>query len=406
MTPVVFATPFLGFNTMRFLRAVAALPDVKVGLVTASPADAIPADLRPSIAAHYGIKDGMDPQQIADATRWLSGQLGGCERLLGMYEQLQVPLGEVRDALGIEGMGAEAAKNFRDKARMKDVLRAAGLPCARHRLVASADAAAGFGREVGYPLIIKPPAGAGSVATHRVADEGELRAAIGSMKVGPGNLALCEEFMQGLERSFEVVSVGGVPVWHSLTMYDPPPIDVVRNRWIQWTVCLPREVEDPAFDDVRGAGFAALKALGMGTGLSHMEWFRRPDGTLAISEIAARPPGAQIMRLMSFAGEVDMYARWARLMVSDAFAAPERKYAVGAAFLRGQGEGRVVALRGLEAAQDKVAGLVVEAHLPRLGMWPSGSYEGEGYVIVRHEETEVVQRALRDIVGHVRVDLG
>lgn len=406
MTPVVFASPFLAHNTLRFLRATVALPDVRVGLVTSSPVDAIPSDLRPLIAAHYGIKDGLDAQQIADGTRWLAGQLGGCHRLIGMYEQLQVPLGEVRDALGIRGMGAAAARNFRDKAQMKDVLRGAGLPCARHRLVASVGAAVAFAGEVGYPIIVKPPAGAGAVSTHRVVDEAMLRATFEGMRVGPGNVALCEEFMRGEERSFEVVSIDGVPVWHSLTMYDPPPIDVVSNPWIQWTVCLPREVDDPVFGDVRQAGHAALQALGMRTGISHMEWFRRPDGSLAISEIAARPPGAQIMRLMSFAGEVDFYQKWARLVVHDVFEAPERKYAVGAAFLRGQGKGRVVAVRGLEEAQRKVAGLVVEAQLPEVGMWPTGSYEGEGYVIVRHPETAVVQQALRDLVGTVRVDLG
>ena len=70
----------------------------------------------------------------------------------------------------------------------------------------------------------------------------------------------------------------------------PNPLDVVRNPWIQWCVLLPKEVEDPRYDDVRKAGYAALQALGMDTGMSHMEWFRRPDGRLAISEIAARPP--------------------------------------------------------------------------------------------------------------------
>lgn len=406
MTPVVFATPFLGFNTLRFIRAAAALPDVKLGLVTGSPTEAIPADLRPHIAAHYGIADGMDPQQIADATRWLAGKLGGCHRLLGTFEQLQVPLGEVRDALGIPGMGAAAARNFRDKARMKDVLRGAGLPCARHALAPSVGAAVAFAERAGLPLIVKPPDGAGSVATHRVDDIETLKRVVANGLLCSGRPVLCEEFVQGLERSFEVVTVGGAPVWHSLTLYDPQPIRVVENPWIQWTVCLPREVDDPAFDDVRRAGFAALEALGQTTGLSHMEWFRRPDGSLAISEIAARPPGAQIMRLMSFAGEVDFYQKWARLMVHDAFEPPPRTYAVGAAFLRGQGRGRVKAVRGLEAAQQRIEGLVVEVEMPRLGMFPTGSYEGEGYVIVRHAETAVVQQALRDIVEHVRVDLG
>ena len=37
----------------------------------------------------------------------------------------------------------------------------------------------------------------------------------------------------------------------------------------------------------------ALAALGMGTGLSHMEWFLRKDGSPVVSEVGARPPGAK-----------------------------------------------------------------------------------------------------------------
>ncbi|MCA9540616.1 MAG: hypothetical protein KC620_17075, partial [Myxococcales bacterium] len=222
-----------------------------------------------------------------------------------------------------------------------------------------------------------------------------------------GRPVLCEEFVQGLERSFEVVSVGGEPVWHSLTMYDPQPIRVVENPWIQWTVCLPREVDDPTFDDVRRAGFAALKALGQGTGLSHMEWFRRKDGSVAVSEIGARPPGARIMNLMSYAHDTDMFVRWARLMVHEEFDAPTRKFAAGAAFFRGQGSGpRIKAIHGLDDAQKAVGHLVVETSLPKVGATVSSSYEGDGYAIVKHERTDVVAEALRTLINMVRVERG
>jgi len=59
-------------------------------------------------------------------------------------------------------------------------------------------------------------------------------------------------------------------------------------------VVLPREVDHPMFDDIRDSATAALQALGQTTGLTHMEWFRRADGSIAISEVASRPPGAQI----------------------------------------------------------------------------------------------------------------
>jgi hypothetical protein len=165
-------------------------------------------------------------------------------------------------------------------------------------------------------------------------------------------------------------------------------------------------VDHPRYDDIRRIAFRALEVLGMTTGVTHMEWFRRPDGSIAISEVAARPPGAQFCTLISYANDFDFYAAWARSVVYERFEPPERKYSAGAAYLRGQGEGRVRAIRGLDDVVAELGPLVVETRIPRPGQGPSGSYEGEGFVIVRHPETAVVERALKRIVEAVRVDLG
>ena len=52
------------------------------------------------------------------------------------------------------------------------------------------------------------------------------------------------------------------------------------------------------------------------------------------------------------------------------------------------------------------AWLVMEVKLPREGQAPSDSYEGDGFVIIRHPDTGVVQQALADIVKIVRVEVG
>jgi hypothetical protein len=143
----------------------------------------------------------------------------------------------------------------------------------------------------------------------------------------------------------------------------------------------------------------------MGTGMSHMEWFRRHDGTIAISEVAARPPGAQITTLMSYAHDTDMVKAWARLMVFGEFEPPARHYAAGAVYLRGMGRGRVAAIHGLEQAQQELGGLVVEARLPEIGQPNNEGYEGEGFIIVRHPETAVVEQALSRLASIVRVEL-
>jgi hypothetical protein len=406
MANAVFVAPFLLPATVRFIAAAAFLPDVRLGLISQDPEERLPDDVRSALSGHYRVADGTDAQQIADATRFMASRLGSVDRLLGMLEQLQVPLGEVRDALGIAGMGAAVAHNFRDKARMKTVFEANGVPCAGHRLARSAGEARSAAAELGYPLVAKPPAGAGARSTFRVEGETQLERWLHVDPPDDRNPVLLEQVVAGAEHSFDSVLIDGDLVWHSISRYLPTPLEVIENPWIQWAVLLPRDISGVEFDPIRHHALAGLRALGLRTGLTHMEWFRRPTGDVAISEVAARPPGAQFTSLLSYAHDVDMYAAWARLEIFGDFSPPERRYAVGAAYLRGQGNGSVVGIHGLDVLQRELGDLVVEAHLPREGQPSSGTYEGEGHVILRHPDTSVVEAGLRRVVEVARVELG
>ncbi len=154
MPHVVFVAPRFLENTNRYVRAFAALDGVTLSVVSADPEALIPAELRPRVAAHYAVADALDGAQITAAVRALGRHIGPVDRLAGALEQLQTPMAQARDALGIEGINAAVARNFRDKDRMKDVLRAHGVPVARSALVRSARELARFIGHVGYPGIV------------------------------------------------------------------------------------------------------------------------------------------------------------------------------------------------------------------------------------------------------------
>src|SRR5215203_5801256 len=403
---VIFAAPYFTENATRFIQATVGQPGVRVAVISQDAQEHLAQHLRDRVAGHWKVEDIFDPGQLAHAARVLSGHFGPVHRLYGAYEQLQVPLAEAREMLGVEGMSAEAARNFRDKSRMKNVLREAGVPCARHRLAHDEAEGWSFAEEVGYPLVLKPPAGAGAQSTFRVDNAEAFGEALRISAPTRHQPVLIEEFITGEEHSLETISIGGRAVWHSLTHYYPTPLEVLRNPWIQWCLLLPREIDGPQYGDIRQAAGAALTALGMDTGLTHMEWFRRGDGSVAISEVGARPPGAQITTLVSRAHDIDFLHAWARVMVYGEFEPPERRYAAGAAFLRGQGSGRVRAVHGLEQAERELGDLVTDVKLPQVGQEQARSYEGEGYVILRHPDTEVVKQALQHLISIVRVELG
>jgi hypothetical protein len=175
---------------------------------------------------------------------------------------------------------------------------------------------------------------------------------------------------------------------------------------MQWVVLLPRDISGPEYVGIRQVAPVALRALGLTTGLTHMEWFRRPDGSVAVSEVGARPPGAQITSMLCYAHDFDLYRAWAQLMVHGTFEPPARQWSAGTVYLRGQGAGRVTAVHGLDQLPPAVADLVVDSRLPSLGQPSSGSYEGDGYIIVRDRGTAAVTAALKTILTTVRVELG
>jgi hypothetical protein len=319
-------------------------------------------------------------------------------------------MAEAREAAGIEGMGPAVARNFRDKDRMKEVLRAHGVPVARSALARSPAELRAFVDRVGLPVIVKPPAGLGARATARVEDPAEL-AALAPSASAPLQV---EEYVRAREHTCETVTVRGAPVWRSGTRYFPSPLEVLETPWVQYCVLLPREEDDPTwtrFHPVNGAALAALLGAeaptAAGTALTHMEWFLREDGTALVNEVGARPPGAQIMPLMSIAHDRDFVAAWAELIAFDRFTPAPRRHAAGAAFLRGQGRGaRVVSVDGVEQAVAELGDALVELRAPRVGQPRAESYEGEGFAHVRSPTTDGAKRALRTLIERIQVRYG
>ena len=399
MRNVIFAAPFPLETTMRFARAAARLDNVRLlGLVQEPP--------RGDDAGLYGdivhVPDALDARQLIAGALKLRERNGPIHRVLGILEPLQVQLAQVREALGVQGADAVTADLFRDKARMKERVRAAGLRVPhsfRVRTVAEVHAAA---EKLGYPLIVKPIAGAGSADTYKVDDRAELDKVLVAMR--HVHEASVEEYIDGEEFTFDTVSIGGVPSFVNVAQYLPKPIVARSQEWVSPVIITVRDLEQPKLQPGIELGKNVLKALNMGDGFTHMEWFRKDDGGLAIGEIAARPPGAHIVLANSYAHDIDMYRVWARAVVDDAFDGPfERKYAVGTAFLRGVGRGRVTSVTGVDAANAKVGHLVVKSKLPQRGDPRSDSYEGDGYVMVRHPDTEVVKAALKVIIETIAI---
>lgn len=413
MPHIVFVAPHFLENTNRYLSAFANLKGVKLSVISADPITGLPSDLAAKIEGHYQVRDIGDGNQLAGAAKALQQAFGPIDRLTGALEQLQLPMAQAREKVGIPGMHTEIARRFRDKDRMKEVLREHGVPVAKSALVSSPDELRAFVMKVGLPIIVKPQAGLGARSTQRVETEADLKA-LDSLGLTPSRdrPLQAEQFVVAREHTCETVSIHGKGIWRSGTRYFPTPLEVLETPWVQYCVLLPREAE-PTWTKFAPINEAALQALYgpkpevVGTALTHMEWFLLEDGSMLVNEVGARPPGVHIMPLMSLSHGVDMISVWAELIAFDRFTPLTRTCASGAAFFRGQGSGdRVVRVEGIEKAIELTRDTLVEMRTPKVGMARAPGYEGEGWATVKHATTEGVKQALLSLIQNVQVRYG
>ncbi len=398
---VIFVAPFPSDPTLRFLRATSKLDDIRLLGVVHTPPPGDDAKLFHDIVR---VTEPMNLQDTIDGVEVLKRRHGEPHRVIGILEAMMVQLALTREHHEVKGTSSKAAELFREKAKMKDALRAAGLPVAKHKILRSEEDARAFAGQVGFPMVLKPPAGMGSRSTFRVSSLDELFEALRGMNVSTDKPMLAEEMLRGVEHTHETITIGGEPVAHSFAQYYPGCLEVLENPWIQWACILPREVDTPMHTKAKAAGVAAIKALGLDDGMTHMEWYEKADGTIAIGEIAQRPPGPQLCHMTGVVNDVDIYRAWARAVVDGELDAPwDRKYAAGTAFIRGMGRGRVAAVRGIRETHEAVGPHLVEAKLPSIGQPKGDSYEGDGYVMVRHESTEKVKEMVKTIIETIKI---
>ena len=161
---------------------------------------------------------------------------------------------------------------------------------------------------IGYPVILKPIAGAGSADTYRIDNIDDLRAVLPRLRHVP--MVSVEEFVDGEEYTFDTITINGKIAYYNIAWYRPRPLIARSNEWISPQVIALRNVDQPELEGGVRMGYEVIAALGFDTGFTHMEWYRTADGEVVFGEIGARPPGAFQVDQMKYACDFDVFGAW------------------------------------------------------------------------------------------------
>ncbi len=400
---VVFLAPHYPPEMQQFTRGLAEVGAEVYG-VGDQPAAALPPALKPYLSDYLHVAHMMDEDHvIGRVTQWLRGR--EVDRVLANWEPLMVCAARLRERYGMPGMSVETTRGFRDKELMKERVRAAGLRVPhsqRVRTVAEVHEAA---ERIGYPLIIKPISGAGSADTYKVDERAELDRVLTAMR--HVHEASVEEYIDGEEFTFDTVSIDGAPRFMNVAQYLPKPIIARSEEWVSPVIITVRDLRQEKLAAGIELGRGVLRALGMGDGFTHMEWFLKPNGEAVFGEIGCRAPGAKLVDQMNYSCDIDLFREWARVVCHRRFEATvDYKYNTAIIFKRAKGRGRITRVEGLDAFMRAHGRHVVEQKLLPVGThrrdWKQ-TLISDGHIMLRHPDWATAYELAFEVAGKVHL---
>ena len=343
----------------------------------------------------HHVVDTDDSAAVLAAVKGLDRPIAG---VASSSEYWVATAGEVAAALGLPHPDPDAVRACRDKARQRAILHAAGVPGAEFGAATSAGEAVEHAERIGFPVVVKPVAGSGSVATRLCRTPDEVRAAARLVLDGdPAELGLpvqdsvlVEEYLDGPEFSVETLGTEVVGVTAKHLGAAPWFVEVGHDF--------------PVDAPVGSTAIKALEALGLGWGAAHVELRMTARGP-RIVEVNPRLAGGMIPRVIEAAIGIDVIAHVVAIAAGlQRPTTPRKDGHASIRFLVAERSGVIDEVSGVEQARAQPG--VVEVELTK----PVGTEitlrhsftDRLGYVIAAANSGSVAARAAETAARVVR----
>ncbi|MCL2731315.1 MAG: hypothetical protein FWE15_14975, partial [Actinomycetia bacterium] len=200
-----------------------------------------------------------------------------------------------------------------DKAVQKDLLVRAGVPVATHRrITAVADVADAADQRLGWPVVVKPRRGFGTLGTHVVRDRAHLAGLLAHGVFGATPGLPASMTASGMHRPADEIP-GGLVAEALVRVRAEYHVEILRDRG-QELYNLPARYVAPVlgsplvgsvllqpgteYDATCALARAAADALNLTTGFAHVEVLLDEEGVWRVGEIGLRPGGARVPDLL------------------------------------------------------------------------------------------------------------
>lgn len=269
--------------------------------VLLTDAAAVPADPQERSAqlagyAQVEVIDDFHFNPLVESQALALHQERAFDRVLAVSEFDLLRAARLRELFGAPGQDVASATAFRDKLAMKRILSEAGVPVAPYAPVSNLADLLGFVEEYGFPVVVKPRRGGGSMDVHVLRDRQDIESLLAAHRdlgTDDGAQLLAEQYIE-----HELLHIDGIVLsgetrimWPS-TQGDSTCLDIKQGRALHSCML---DADDPLFEPARELTRRALAALPTPeTTTFHAEVFLATDGRLVFNEVASRMGGGMI----------------------------------------------------------------------------------------------------------------
>jgi argininosuccinate lyase len=284
---------------------------------------------------------------------------GGLAGVASSSEYFVSTAAQAAAKFGLPAADGAAIARCRDKEAQRQALAAGGVPVPAFQAVADVQSAVRAAEGIGYPVVLKPVSGSGSVGVRLCRDRAEAEEwadeLLGRATDERGNPVptriLVEAAVSGPEFSVETFDGAVVTVVAKHVGAEPYFVEIGHD--------VPAPVPDDTARALGDTALAALAALGLGWGAAHTELRLSPDGPVVI-EVNPRLAGGMIPVAVRAALGVDLVdAVIARAAGQDRAAAGPAAGHAAVRFLLAREEGQVASVDGVEDASAAPAVVAV-----------------------------------------------
>ncbi|MEV7124028.1 ATP-grasp domain-containing protein [Kitasatospora griseola] len=241
------------------------------------------------------------------------------DRVVTSHEQAQYGAGFLAQRLGLDPAALITITGVRDKRYMKSRVGGAGVRVARFSTIGSRSDATDVDEvadHVGFPMVVKPVNGMGTIATTRVHDRAQLNSLVETFDyTAPGvrsRQLVAEESISGDEYHIDAVWRDGDPWVFSISRFFCPRLALNEGAGINGSYTLAERDYPELYEAALKMHKAANSALGIERGITHLEMFAGSTSEdLIFSEVATRPGGGGVIPIVREKYGPNLYDAWA-----------------------------------------------------------------------------------------------